>query len=103
MENSPIYYGKNEGPSVVEATWKKSKLGAACFSSREEDSAGLSWEHRVGGQGDAQTDGRPDSRGRRGPRPVTPAQPALEPGCLFNKQEAPFTDSAEAGPRTRGK
>ena len=38
MENSPIYYGKNEGPGVAEATWKKSKLGQVL--SREEDSAG---------------------------------------------------------------
>ena len=53
----------------------------------------------TGGRADRQ----PDSTGRQGPRPVTPAEPVLEPGCLFDKQEAPFKDSAEAGPRIQRK
>ena len=53
----------------------------------------------TGGRADRQ----PDSTGRRRPRPVTPAQPVSELGCLFDKQEAPFTGSAEAGPRTQRK
>ena len=67
MENSPIYYGKNEGPSIVEATWKKSKLGAAVLQRgrqrRAELGAPRGW---TGGRAAGQ-------QGCRGPRPVTPA------------------------------
>ena len=60
MENSPIYYGKNEGPSVVEATWKKSKLGAAALQRGRQRRAELGAPRGWTGGCAAE---QPDSRG----------------------------------------